>query len=105
MFNKCLQRHEWVFIPNIFGHNDPQPNNEQIYMNVGRWKALYYLPRKERTRAKYTKKRYTFMFSGRSSKMTVTYLGGNITDLAILFWGSWYESNILFALSSFVLAN
>lgn len=45
------------------------------------------------------------MFSGQSMKMTVTYLGGNITDLAILFWGSWYESNILFTLSSFVLAN
>lgn len=45
------------------------------------------------------------MFSGQSMKMTATYLGGNITDLAILFWGSWYESNILFTLSSFVLAN
>ena len=52
-----------------------------------------------------TRKRYTFIFSDRSSKMTVTYLGSNITDLAILFWGSWYESNILFAFSSFVLAN
>ena len=45
------------------------------------------------------------MFSSQLMKMTVTYLGGNITDLAILFRGSWYEFNILFALSSFVLAN